>query len=104
MPSVLHQFTGNNGDGCHPDGRLRWGEQGNLLGTTYGGGDLGDGTVYELTRSGGWQQTILHSFDDADGCELEAGLVTDRKGNWFGTASGCGKYKWGTVFEISGVP
>jgi hypothetical protein len=78
---------------------------GNLLGTTLSGGGDGFGTVYELEQeSGSWHEVILHSFDLTDGAEPEAGLATDRHGNWFGTTSGGGRDKWGNVFEISGVP
>lgn len=106
IPVVLYQFTGQNGDGCYPYGRLRFDRTGNLLGTTLsGGGDDGFGTVYELEpESGNWQEIILHSFDLSDGAEPEAGLATDRHGNWFGTTSSGGADKVGNVFEISGVP
>jgi len=104
MPAVLYQFTGQTGDGCYPFGRVRWDRQGHLLGTTYGGGTNGDGVVYELVQKNSrWQETILHSFDLTDGTRPQAGLVTDHKGNWFGTTASGGKYKNGTVFEISGV-
>jgi uncharacterized repeat protein (TIGR03803 family) len=105
-PIVVYQFTGANGDGCGPFGRVRFDQPGHLLGTTSnGGGDFGCGTAYELKHTkDGWHETILHSFDLSDGCISWGGLVTDRKGNWFGTTSAGGKYTWGTVFEISGVP
>jgi uncharacterized repeat protein (TIGR03803 family) len=93
-----------NRDGCYPFGRVRWDQQGHLFGTTYNGGDFGDGAVYELKHGeGGWQETILHSFDLSDGWRPQSGLVTDGRGTFFGTTAMGGKYKWGTVFEISGV-
>jgi len=104
-PIVVHQFDNSNGDGCDPFGRVRFDQPGHLLGTTYDGGDFGDGAVYELKHQNGiWQETILHSFDLSDGWRPQSGLTTDRKGNWFGTTAMGGKHTWGTVFEISGVP
>jgi len=103
-PSIAYEFTGSDGDGCDAFGRVRFNEQGHLLGTTYDGGEFGDGTIYELEhKNGGWQETILHSFDGSDGVRPQSGLITDHKDNWFGTTSLGGKNKWGTVFEISGV-
>ena len=103
-PIVVYQFKDANGDGCYPFGRVRWDHQGHLLGTTYNGGDFGDGAVYELKHGeGGWRETILHSFDLSDGWRPQSGLVTGHRGTFFGTTAMGGKYKWGTVFEISGV-
>jgi hypothetical protein len=77
----------------------------NLVGTTYLGGEFGDGTVYELVHKDGvWQQVVLHSFDGSDGSSPLDGMVTDDKCNWFGTTVYGGKYRWGEVFEISGLP
>ena len=104
-PIVIHEFTADGGDGCGPFGRVRFDEPGNLLGTTYDGGDFGRGAVYELKHGkDGWHETILHSFNLSDGWRPQSGLITDRKGNWFGTTAMGGKHTWGTVFEISGVP
>jgi len=51
MESVLHRFTGSNGDGAVPNG-LTWGKWGNLYGVTGEGGTgcqrLGCGTVFEV--------------------------------------------------------
>ena len=53
--TVLHIFTGTNGDGVYPAGDLVRDASGNLYGTTYWGGDLscnppdGCGTVWKLT-------------------------------------------------------
>lgn len=103
-PLVLYAFTGENGDGCYPFGRVRFDKHGNLLGTTYQGGDDG-GTVYALKReSGEWKEIILHSFDVSDGWRPQSGLVSDKEGRWFGTTAYGGPYNAGTVFEISGVP
>jgi uncharacterized repeat protein (TIGR03803 family) len=52
--TILHNFTGTNGDGATPLGGVVLDESGNLYGTTQYGGDLsnsglyGCGTVYNL--------------------------------------------------------
>jgi hypothetical protein len=53
--------------------------------------------------NGTWQHSILHIFDISDGAGPDGGLITDGQGNWFGSTTEGGAYKWGTVFEISGV-
>jgi len=111
---VLYRFQGQS-DGQEPNGGLILDSAGNIYGTTYhGGGDANGrpGTVFKVTPSG--SETILHKFASTkgDGKLPTAGLVMDKKGNLYGTASeGGGKgnfapgYKCtngcGIVFEIT---
>jgi uncharacterized repeat protein (TIGR03803 family) len=47
--TILHAFTGQNGpDGGNPDGRVIFGTNGNLFGTTVSGGKTNQGTVFEM--------------------------------------------------------
>ena len=56
--SVLHSFSG--ADGADPDGGLLE-QSGNLFGVTTSGGASGQGTVFELTHTGGaWTESVLH--------------------------------------------
>jgi uncharacterized repeat protein (TIGR03803 family) len=88
--------------------------KGNLYGTTMLGGansngtSQGNGTVFELTPngSGGWTETILHSFNGTDGTWPTSGLILDAAGNLYGTTRIYGlNYPnftgYGTVFELS---
>jgi uncharacterized repeat protein (TIGR03803 family) len=101
--TVLHTFNG--GDGAIPASALLFDSQGNLYGTTaYGGGgsgcgNLGCGTVFELSPGSGgeWSETVLYSFcslsNCADGQEPDTGpLVRDSAGNLYGTTYFGGAY------------
>jgi uncharacterized repeat protein (TIGR03803 family) len=111
--TVLYSFTGAGGDGAFPIAGLVRDAQGDLYGTTAGGGQdscpgsYGCGTVFKVTATG--TETVLYSFTGAggDGESPNAGLVLDAQGNLYGTTeyggdgacgygSGCG-----TVFELS---
>jgi uncharacterized repeat protein (TIGR03803 family) len=79
--TVLHYFAGS--DGSSPIGGLVRDLEGNLYGTTYGGGQSGDGTAFELHRSG--KLTTLHQFSGTTAIGPR-GLVSDFYGNLYGTA------------------
>ena len=115
--SVLHSFTGVDGDGAYPASAITVGPHGTLYGTTqYGGaiagspcsyyGATGCGTVFELTApatpGGAWTETILHSFtgQGGDGAIPTAGLVMSPSGVLYGTTSSGGANGRGTVFAI----
>jgi len=46
------------------------------------------------------QVQVLHIFDNADGLEVNAGLVFDSTGNLYGTAYYGGGHGWGDAFEL----
>ena len=48
-PVVLHNFTGQHGDGYQPNGGLVVTKDGSVYGTTYYGGDNFFGTVFRYT-------------------------------------------------------
>jgi uncharacterized repeat protein (TIGR03803 family) len=90
-------------------------KEGNLYGTTEFGGTNNQGTVFELspTPDGGWNESVLHSFDPAvgvtggtDGAQPHAALVLDSAGNLYGTTSFGGgssskcTHGCGTVFKL----
>src|SRR5439155_193296 len=85
----------------------------NLYGTTLAGGgtgcgDLGCGTVFELTPAG--SESVLHSFSGSDGANPVGGLIADASGALYGTTFNGGDSQLGTVFKLtvpaafSGVP
>jgi uncharacterized repeat protein (TIGR03803 family) len=99
---VLYSFAGGL-DGANPIGGVVFDEAGNLYGTTENGGASGDGTVFELSPSGGsWTENIVYAFGgEPDGCNPEAGPTFDSAGNLYGTTEDCGSFGGGAVFELS---
>jgi uncharacterized repeat protein (TIGR03803 family) len=97
--TTLHHFSGGN-DGGFPDGGVIRDAEGNLYGTTFGGGAYGFGSVFKIDSSGKF--TTLYSFG-AYANDAEApfgGLLLDDSGNLYGTASGGGVYFCGAVFKL----
>lgn len=111
---TLYAFKGGN-DGWSPIGSLVKDKSGNLYGTTQAGGStsacngVGCGIVFKIAPDG--TETILHDFTGgSDGQHPAAGMITDAKGNLYGTSQG--EYyparpaapqtqNYGTVFKIT---
>jgi len=109
--SVLYSFTGGS-DGAYPNSGVIFDASGNLYGTTSYGGVAssysGFGVVFELSpNSGGWAESVLHTFNQTDGAVPEGSLIFDASGNLYGTAyqgghlSQCSGAGCGVVFELS---
>jgi uncharacterized repeat protein (TIGR03803 family) len=106
--AVLYRFTGGT-DGGEPTGGLLFDRSGNLYGTTeiggkpHGCGNIGCGTVFKMTKSGGsWTETVLYEFQGGtDGSFPNGGVIFDSYGNLYGTTC-CGSiHNAGTVFELT---
>jgi len=101
--SVLVTFDVTNGR--NPSSGLIADSTGNLYGMTSEGGAFGDGTVFEVTPPAtgkkGWTETVLTSFNGTNGASPFGGLITDGKGNFYGTTSAGGTSNNGTVFKLS---
>ena len=99
---------GNYPNGSNPYAGLIVDGEGNLYGTTGGGGAFSEGTVFKLAPDG--TETVLYSFKgwrNGDGQLPLAGLTIDSEGNLYGTTEmggylvngiGC---NCGTVFKIA---
>jgi uncharacterized repeat protein (TIGR03803 family) len=106
--TVLHIFNGLEAtDGCAPWGGVVLDAEGNLYGTTTTGGDpqCECGVVFKLSKAR--QETVLHAFTGGrDGASPYAGLISDGKGDFYGTTffggggTGCNEGGCGTVFKI----
>src|ERR1700691_2877738 len=118
--SVIHNFTGAEGDGAAPVAGVVVGKNGAIYGTTSSAGSTasdtacpasygviaGCGIVFELTPpsspGGAWTETALNSFSgqDGDGAIPLARLVLSSTGVLYGTTSAGGTAGRGTVFAI----
>lgn len=106
IPATTSLFVyafNNDPDGQGPLGGLIRDNQGNLYGTTSGGGSGVAGTVFKIEATG--KETILHSFNGTDGAYPSyATLLRDPEGNLYGTTSNGGTNidnLNGVVFKIT---
>jgi uncharacterized repeat protein (TIGR03803 family) len=96
----LVSFTVTNG--AYPAAGLTLGADGNLYGTTYGGGSGWAGTVFKVTTNG--TLTTLGAFDGFSSGYATAELISGNDGGLYGTTFGNGtggSPSQGTVFRIS---
>src|ERR1039457_2969177 len=103
--TTLYTFCSQTGcpDGDGPHAGLVQATNGDLYGTTWGGGVNGQGTVFKITQGG--TLTTLYSFcsqtNCADGAYPYAGLVQAANGDLYGTTYFGGTNGQGTVFKIT---
>jgi len=109
--TILYSFCAqaNCSDGETPWSGLILDSIGNLYGTTLQGGTAGGGTAFRIAPDG--TETVLYNFctqsQCTDGESPVAGLILDKQGNLYGTASGggavgsCGGGGCGVVFKIA---
>jgi len=107
--TVLYSFRGGT-DGAYPYAGLVRDKLGNLYGTTTGGGQADNGTVFKLVlgSNGKWTETVLHRFagySTGDGSVPTAALIL-HAGNLYGTTNKGGIPKSGppnngTVYKLS---
>lgn len=98
-------------DGFYPNAALLQGSDGNLYGTTVGGGTGGGGTVFRMTLAG--TLTTLYNFCSIGNCKDGetplAGLLQGPDGNLYGTTSYGGanynscymSFGCGTAFKLT---
>jgi uncharacterized repeat protein (TIGR03803 family) len=82
---------------------------GSVYGTTGSGGELGGGTLFELTPpasgKGPWIYSLLHSFaGSGDGARPIGALTIDKDGAIYGTTEAGGAANMGTVFTLTPSP
>jgi uncharacterized repeat protein (TIGR03803 family) len=103
--TTLYTFCSQTcADGAEPFAGLVQAANGDLYGTTIGGGANGnDGTVFKITQGG--TLTTLYSFcsqtNCTDGDQPVAGLVQAANGDLYGTTIGGGANDDGTIFKIT---
>jgi len=99
--TVLYRFTGFP-DGETPAAGLVADSAGNLYGTTFGGGEYDQGTVFKVDPEG--NESILYSFcaemNCIDGQDPTTGLIINKSGDVFGVAGG-GLTDDGVIYKVS---
>ncbi|MBE7212737.1 MAG: hypothetical protein INR65_17125 [Gluconacetobacter diazotrophicus] len=98
-PSVITNFSRTTRYNVDALGALVQDAAGNFYGTTQGGGDFGDGSVYRVTAAGAF--TTLYSFGGTDGAAPSSELLLYSDGNLYGTTFEGGTFGYGTVFRIT---
>lgn len=113
--TVLHVFSGTNGDGAYPQGLIR-DKNGNFFGFTWSGGNLncnagaGCGVVFKIDTTG--KETILYTFAGGSAGQNPIGVpVLDSSGSIYGMTTNGGDmacvlagipaYGCGTVFKVN---
>lgn len=115
--TIVYQFSPIQipSDGYFPNGSFVFDNAGNLYGTTLYGGTHSQGTIFEVSRSGGgWVENAIYAFGAGggeDGGTPNSGMVIDQAGNLYGTTFGGGDptclfndLACGVVFELSPTP
>jgi uncharacterized repeat protein (TIGR03803 family) len=111
--TLLYSFCGGFGcgsyppDGADPRGRLAFGPDGNLYGTTQQGGEynfgFNSGTIFRISPSGAY--ALIHTFSGfsgtGDGAQPAAGLTLASNGEFYGTTQFGGAFGNGTVFKMN---
>lgn len=97
--NILFRFNGRNG--YAPFGELIL-DDGNLYGTTEGGGAANAGLGFRLSPvAGQWRETGFYSFGSGtDGAAPVSPLIGNTKVGFFGTTAQGGTADWGTVFQF----
>jgi uncharacterized repeat protein (TIGR03803 family) len=102
LETVLYSFHGLKDGGTPVGGLVLYGS--NLFGTASAGGDnngtAGNGVVFKLNTKTG-AHSVVHTFTGADGSEPLATLLSDGKGDFYGTTYIGGAHGYGTVFELN---
>lgn len=99
LETVLCSFGTSTTDGAKPNNLLQ-GSDGNLYGTTSGGGTHGLGTVFKITPAG--VETVLYSFGaSATDGQSPSDLIQGKDGNLYGSTYSGGSFSGGALFEIT---
>jgi len=100
---TIYTFHGA-ADGANPTASLTVDPSGALYGTTSNAGPGNGGTIFKLTPAGSGTFTygVVHSFVRSIGPYTpQGGVLLDKAGNVFGTASDGGRFGFGAAYELS---
>jgi uncharacterized repeat protein (TIGR03803 family) len=100
---LLDRFNPGNSGPAEPVAGVVFDQSGNLYGTTFGGGNSGSGTIFQLgpLSDDKWVGRVLYRFrDGADGSGPRGSLVFDAVGDLYGTTTLSAPVGGGTVFRL----
>jgi uncharacterized repeat protein (TIGR03803 family) len=96
-----YSFPAGGKFGVFPSGIMQ-ASDGNFYGTTFYGGNVGqgNGTVFKMDQNG--VVSVLYNFPgNTGGANPSGGVVEATDGNLYGTTSAGGTFGFGTIFRIS---
>jgi uncharacterized repeat protein (TIGR03803 family) len=102
--TTLVEFANDDSKGVEPHAALAEGNDGNLYGTTTGGGTQGQGTIFQVTPGGSFKTVWNFSNPNAKSrgsAGITGPLLKDKDGNFYGTTKWGGRSDWGTVFKLT---
>jgi uncharacterized repeat protein (TIGR03803 family) len=116
--TTLHSFCADFNsvclDGSNPIARLTQASDGNIYGTTWGGGPNNDGTIFQLTLAGAFTQiySLCSQTNCTDGIVPNAGLMQAANAKLYGATSfGGADYRGclrgggcGSIYSLSLAP
>jgi uncharacterized repeat protein (TIGR03803 family) len=100
--TVLWSFGSIPSDGSNPRGGLVEGSDGALYGIARGGGLMGAGAIFRITRDGS-RYTLLRSLGltPDDGRSPSGHLLAGSEGTLYGTTQNGGKTNAGVIFKVA---
>ena len=104
--SILHTFSGANGDGAEPYASLIEASDGTFFGDTYSGGANDEGCVYSLSTNGVVKTVYSFGATSDDGAHPVAAPIFGPDGNLYGLTRYGGAYGsqaggYGTVYKLT---
>lgn len=96
---VVYHF-GSGTAAATPSGPMLLATDGNVYGTSLGGGACGQGTIYKLAPSTG-AVSVLYSLCTTDGTSAMTGVIQASDGALYGTAYTGGPGGYGTLFRVT---
>ena len=100
--TTLASFNGATGDQSNTP--LISDGNGNLYGTTFAGGQNGNGAIFKVNIASR-SYSILAPFNSTPPSMFNSGVIADANGNFWGATTSGGNFAAGTIFEyVAGAP